>query len=312
MMCCDHFKNTLYVQRTNQCLLTISEYLLSIFRKMSEGDQLHLNWNNFGDNLINLVKEFRDDKDFHDVTLLCEDGVMIPANKFLMSCCSSFFKFVFKRTLQANVVIYLKGVKGNHMESILDFIYHGYTNVNENQLSTFLQSANDLKISGLVENTREKSPEDLNLRESDTGIEISDSIHIDSSCEIKSEIPNQPSPQSMKTEEMKHEDLLKTSYYSELEPSKSLNCTVNSEAKKYLENCKQREKRHSGNASYYFCKFCGKSFAYKHVLENHVETHMDNSYPCGVCQKNFKTKNSLKSHLSQRHRNGPQSTPSKA
>ena len=121
---------------------------------MSEGNQLHLKWNNFGDNLISLVKEFRDDQDFHDATLLCEDGVMIPANKFLISCCSSFFRFVFKKTLQANVVIYLKGVQSNHMKSILDFIYYGQTNVNENQLSVFLQSANDLKICGLVENNK--------------------------------------------------------------------------------------------------------------------------------------------------------------
>merc|ERR1712243_528887 len=47
--------------------------------------------------------------------------------------------------------LYLKGVKGNHMNTILDFIDFGSTNVQENQLTTFLVTANELKILGLVE-----------------------------------------------------------------------------------------------------------------------------------------------------------------
>ena len=67
----------------------------------------------FVNNLVdNSLKDFRDDSDFFDVTLLCEDGQMIPANKFMLSCCSSFFKFVFKKATQGNVVLYLNGVKG--------------------------------------------------------------------------------------------------------------------------------------------------------------------------------------------------------
>ena len=296
---------------------------------MSEGNQLHLNWNNFGDNLISLVKEFRDDKDFHDVTLLCEDGVMIPANKFLMSCCSSFFKFVFKRTLQANVVIYLKGVKGNHMKSILDFIYYGQTNVNENQLSSFLQSANDLKICGLVEtNTKghmsrylKKNSEDVGVsRQPETEPEpvVEDNILTD--LEIKSEISNESPPPNLIPENV---NPLITSDHREIESGQAnKNYISDSDVNKYLEKVthKQRlekmEKRNFAVQNTWPCTFsctiCGKAFNYKHVLENHIETHMDNSYPCEICQKHFKTRNSLKSHLSQRHRAGQQSTPSKA
>ena len=262
--------------------------------------QLHLNWNNFGDNLIKLVKEFRDDQDFHDVTLLCEDGVMIPANKFLLSCCSSFFKFVFKRTLQANVVIYLKGVKGNHMKSILDFIYFGFTNVPESQLTPFLQSANDLKICGLVETSR-KISDDLETEETEVR-ELNDT-----GCEIKTEASSESPPplQIEEEEQILLRDMTSTqTFASENEALNRQESISDSGVSKYL------EKRQSGSAYSYFCTICGKSFAYKHVLENHIETHMDCSYPCDICHKNFKTRNSLKSHLSQRHRNGQQSTQS--
>ena len=293
---------------------------------MSEGNQLHLNWNNFGDNLISLVKEFRDDKDFHDVTLLCEDGVMIPANKFLMSCCSSFFKFVFKRTLQANVVIYLKGVKGNHMKSILDFIYYGQTNVNENQLSSFLQSANDLKICGLVETNKKghlsrylkKNSEDVGFREPEAEPEPVMEDNILTDLEIKSEISSESPPPNLITENV---DPLTVSNDMETEPGKAQNYSSDRDVNKYLEKVtyqqkmEKMEKRNftlQNTCTSYCCTICGKAFNYKHVLENHIETHMNNSYPCEICQKNFKTRNSLKSHLSQKHRSGHQSTPSKA
>lgn len=282
---------------------------------------MHLKWNNFGDNLISLVKEFRDDKDFHDVTLLCEDGVMIPANKFLISCCSSFFRFVFKKTLQANVVIYLKGVKGNHMKSILDFIYFGQTNVNENQLSSFLQSANDLKICGLVDTNKrghlarhiKKNSDNSDLKEVETESGPQDKLLTD--LEIKSETFNESPPPNMITEvdigvdPLNHPDVRKQ--------IKAQNYRSDSDVNQYLEKviCQQRlekiEKRQSGIASF-CCTICGKAFGYKHVLENHIETHTDNSYSCEICQKTFKTRNSLKSHLSQKHRNVQQSSPSKS
>ena len=282
---------------------------------MSEGNQLHLKWNNFGDNLISLVKEFRDDQDFHDATLLCEDGVMIPANKFLMSCCSQFFRFVFKKTLQANVVIYLKGVQSSHMKSILDFIYYGQTNVNENQLSVFLQSANDLKICGLVENNKRGNLTRHLKKNSDNSEEAVTESDPLTDLEIKSETDNESPPPNMITEVDIGVDPL--NHPDERKRIKAQNYTSDSDVNQYLEKviCQQRlekmEKRQSGIASF-CCTICGKAFGYKHVLENHIETHSDNSYPCEICQKTFKTRNSLKSHLSQKHRNGQQSSPAKS
>ena len=285
---------------------------------MGEESMLHLNWNNFGDNFINLVKDFREDKDFHDVRLLCEDGVMVSANKFLLSCCSNFFKFVFKKTLQANVVIYLKGVKGNHMKSILDFIYHGSTNVNENQLTTFLEAANDLKIRGLVETSQlhaERFPKDDSQTQSEllktssgkyddiAEDEPSDHILIDED-ELKIEANN-----------ANIQDMGSSSRESTMvSPNNSTPQRRRMKPGLYTANIVAtlgQTWEPTWNTNSHTCKVCGKSFAYKHVLENHIETHMDCSYPCDECHKIFKTRNSLKSHISQKHRNGHSSTPNK-
>merc|ERR1712243_173809 len=79
--------------------------------------------------------------------------------------------------------LYLKGVKGNHMNTILDFIDFGSTNVQENQLTTFLVTANELKILGLVEtsNLQKKNVNHSpgNSKNDTIGIGANDHITID-------------------------------------------------------------------------------------------------------------------------------------
>ena len=286
---------------------------------MGDDNMLNLNWNNFGDNFSGLVKEFRDDKDFHDVTLLCEDGQLIPANKFMLACCSTFFKFVFKKTLLSNVVVYLKGVKGHHMKSILDFIYHGSTNVHENQLTAFLETAHDLKIRGLVEPSKVHQVQKLDRIENDDDM---DHVEIDENELISDvDVPNVDEEIAVSEYDMKGpppvpkietNSIEDRSKFSQLRtpPKKKLQSSFqfnSPESKRmkfvYGESFHQESSTIMTPPAVFGCKVCGKSFSYKHVLENHIETHMDNEYPCDVCNKIFKTRNSLKSHLSQKHRN---------
>ena len=85
---------------------------------MESGRLLNLNWNNFVENLTEAVKEIKDDKDFHDVTLMTPDGNVTHANKFILSICSSFFKGLFKKTASANLVIYLSHCSSSNLENI--------------------------------------------------------------------------------------------------------------------------------------------------------------------------------------------------
>ena len=50
--------------------------------KMENGDneKLFLQWNDFHDNIRTSFKELREDKDFTDVTLACEDGQQIDSH----------------------------------------------------------------------------------------------------------------------------------------------------------------------------------------------------------------------------------------
>jgi len=121
-----------------------------------ETDKFCLRWNDFESNISSAFRELREDKDFFDVTLACEDD-QIEAHKVILSACSPFFKTVFKRNRHQHPLLYLKGVKFTDLVAVLNFMYHGEVNVAQDELNNFLGIAEELKIKGLTSNTSSKS-----------------------------------------------------------------------------------------------------------------------------------------------------------
>ena len=54
-------------------------------------EKLCLQWNDFKDNVISAFGRLRDDKEFTDVTLACEDGQQLEAHKAILASSSPFF-----------------------------------------------------------------------------------------------------------------------------------------------------------------------------------------------------------------------------
>jgi len=114
-----------------------------------------LRWNDFETNISGAFREIREDKDFFDVTLACDDD-QIQAHKLILSACSPFFRTILRRNRHEQPLLYLKGVKYADLVSVLNFMYHGEVNVAQEELNSFLAVAEDLKVKGLTQN----SPED--------------------------------------------------------------------------------------------------------------------------------------------------------
>jgi len=122
-----------------------------------ESDKFCLRWNDFETNISTAFRELREDKDFFDVTLACDED-QIQAHKVILSACSPFFKTILKRNRHEHPLLYLKGVKYTDLVAVLNFMYHGEVNVAQEELNTFLSIAEELKIKGLTQNsTPEKS-----------------------------------------------------------------------------------------------------------------------------------------------------------
>jgi len=114
-----------------------------------------LRWNDFEANISTAFRELREDKDFFDVTLACDDD-QIQAHKVILSACSPFFRTVLRRNKHEHPLLYLKGVKYIDLVAVLNFMYHGEVNVAQEELNSFLAVAEDLKVKGLTQNGSDK------------------------------------------------------------------------------------------------------------------------------------------------------------
>jgi len=115
-----------------------------------ESEKFCLRWNDFETNISSAFKELREEKDFFDVTLACDDSQM-QAHKVILSACSPFFRTILRHNPHPHPLLYLKGVKYQDLLSVLNFMYMGEVSVAQEELNTFLAVAEDLKIKGLTQ-----------------------------------------------------------------------------------------------------------------------------------------------------------------
>ena len=118
--------------------------------RMQSLEKLCLKWNDFQENLISAFRGFRNDLDFTDVTLACEDGTQIEVHKFVLAATSPFFMEILKRNKHSHPLIYMRGLKAEALLAMIDFLYNGEANVNQDSLDDFLGLAGELKLKGLT------------------------------------------------------------------------------------------------------------------------------------------------------------------
>ena len=92
---------------------------------MTASENCCLKWFDFQKNIAASFSEFKDDPDFSDVTLVCEDNQQINAHRVILSASSAFFNSILKKNKQANTLIYMRGVWYQDLTAIVDFIYLG-------------------------------------------------------------------------------------------------------------------------------------------------------------------------------------------
>ena len=60
-------------------------------------DKFCLKWNDVKENISLTFESLREDTDFTNVTLACEDGVQVEAHKVILAAASPLFLNMFKR-----------------------------------------------------------------------------------------------------------------------------------------------------------------------------------------------------------------------
>ena len=117
----------------------------------TSSDKVSLIWEDFQENVSKNFSDLRDDSDFSDVTLVCEDNQQVAAHRLVLSSCSPLLLSVLRSLRQPQPLIYFWGVRMVQLEAVLDFCYRGQVSVNTLELDDFIRVAKMLGIKGISE-----------------------------------------------------------------------------------------------------------------------------------------------------------------
>ena len=115
-------------------------------------EKLNLSWNEFESCTSNTFKDLLSDEDFADVTLVCDEEKQIKAHKVILSSCSPLFRKILKNNPHPHPLIYLNEIKFAELQSVINFVYLGQTEVHQADLEIFMKAGKQLQIKGLTQN----------------------------------------------------------------------------------------------------------------------------------------------------------------
>ena len=260
---------------------------------MSNADEmLRLQWNDFKENVSSAFGDLRQDKEFADVTLACGDGQQVEAHKVVLVASSPFFLNILKRIKHPHPLVFMRGVKPENLMAMVDFLYHGETNVYQENLDSFLVLAEELQLKGLRGNKTEneieifsKPTKQESQPESPKYLSAPNHFSLNKDVGLKNGI----------IQEASEEVLALTEEATNSTDLESLDQQVKSMM--MLSDTDERGRRER------VCTVCGKEGNITTII-NHIEAHhiAGISIPCGLCGTQFKSRNSLSKHKSVYHK----------
>ncbi|XP_072393835.1 uncharacterized protein [Diabrotica undecimpunctata] len=112
-------------------------------------EQFSLCWDNFHKNMSSGMNSLLENEDLVDVTLAVQ-GKCLKAHKMVLSVCSPYFKELFKSNPCQHPIVFMKDVSYEALSDLLQFMYQGEVQVSQENLTTFIKTAEALQIKGLT------------------------------------------------------------------------------------------------------------------------------------------------------------------
>ena len=250
-------------------------------------EKLCLQWNDYQENIKGAFSLFREDKDFNNVTLVCEDGQQVEAHKVILAASSPFFQKLLGRNKHSYPLVYMRGVKIDDLIAIVDFLYRGEANIAQENLDSFLAIAEELQLRGLMGKKDERA-EDLDGSGKYSPSEFLPSPYSETKSRKAHPKPNRQENQMVRADG--NTVALPSSHSGDLDQLEEM-------VKSMMEKSENKYANPKVNLTADRCKVCGKegrgSAIKDHIEANHIEGIV---IPCNLCEKSFRSRNALRLH----------------
>ena len=118
------------------------------------------------------LKDMLNQKLFTDVTLACNDDKQVDAHRIILSSQSLFFRKILETNKEKDILVYLPNVSSVELDTILEFVYLGQTEICEKDLAKFITFGNLFQIKSLMDlNVDPETNPELGKNILDTGYE---------------------------------------------------------------------------------------------------------------------------------------------
>ena len=249
-------------------------------------EKLCLQWNDFQEDIKSVFGNMREDKDFKDVTLACEDGQQVEAHKVVLVSSSPFFQKLLGRSKHPHPLIYMRGLKLDDLYAILDFLYLGEANVFQENLDSFLAIAEELQLKGLMGNVDERV-KDPDVVKKDTNPEQSPAFNVDTN-DLKSSFKKKTSSNKIIKAEDNSEVAVPSNLYVDVDQFEEMVKSMMEKSENNVANGRQKADR---------CKVCGKEDHGSHIKDHIEAKHIRGIVlPCNLCEKTFRSRKTLRRH----------------
>ena len=233
--------------------------------------------------------ELRDDNDFTDVTLACEDQ-SFKAHKVILSASSPFFNRLLKAHQHPQPLVYMRGVKANDLMAMVDFIYLGEANILQEQLGRFLALAEELELKGIT---------NTNTDSEDTAVEYRTTVSA-----LKEEYLNQSQQKTVSNKEkmtnksvlsnVETSNIIKSEGTTPIQAKTKQTAFIDPKTKANINSMLIHPGRVDGLLGCTECEY--KSKISGHMRE-HVEKHIPGlEYPCQSCDKVLTSSSGFRKH----------------
>ena len=108
---------------------------------------LNFVWSDLHEDILGARKELFENGYFADVTLISDDLKTFNVHRSILYPSSDLLKeLLLMKQCKTDATLFLKGIKSQFLEPILQFIYFGKVSVPESQVKNFIKCAKDLDL----------------------------------------------------------------------------------------------------------------------------------------------------------------------